>query len=354
MLKEAFDQIELFCPRCRRPGPDHIIQSELEMGDILAWDGDFILEGFLICTNPQCRFRYPILNGVPIIVKDLKGWVESSQSSLTNITGNYSGMQIWLADLVKSGAQARTEQAVSSAYLDFHYGDMEDAPAPIRSIADPASYWQTMNDMAQPSRSDHNMLAIDIGCSVGRFTFDLARLYSLAIGIDTNFAPVSLAACFQRNKQVVYERKIHGNVYKEYAKAYVPPRNVLFMVADALDPPFRAQYFDFVAALNVLDSIRIPLMLIGQIDALLKPGGELLLSSPYEWNADICNPSEWLESDESDGPAMVRLIFEGKMFKEMGLRFSVLQEQMDVPWILRNHRRYWNLFFVHLLKLRKY
>ena len=133
----------------------------------------------------------------------------------------------------------------------------------------------------------------------------------------------------------------------------MPPQNVLFLVADTLDPPFRADAFNLVAGLNLVDNVKLPLVLIGQMDALLSKGGTLILGAPYEWRADICEPAEWLENDELDAPEMVRQILEGKMFTRMGLKYEVLQEFFDVPWVLRHHDRHWSYFLVHLINAKK-
>jgi SAM-dependent methyltransferase len=127
----------------------------------------------------------------------------------------------------------------------------------------------------------------------------------------------------------------------------------LFLVADALDPPFSAESFDFVAALNLVDNVHLPLVLLGQMDALLSPGGCLLLGSPYEWRTELADPREWLETEELDAPGMVRRIIEGAIFPQMGLQYEVAEEMAQVPWPLRHHSRHWSLFLVHLIKARK-
>ena len=60
-----------------------------------------------------------------------------------------------------------------------------------------------------------------------------------------------------------------------------------------------------------------------------------------------------LENDELDAPEMVRQILEGKIFSQMQLKYEVLQEELNIPWILRNHDRYWSLFLIHIMKARK-
>ena len=210
-----------------------------------------------------------------------------------------------------------------------------------------------MIDLARPDDNEKFERSLDLGCSVGRFTFELASFSELAVGVDLNFNIVSEAARIHRTQTVAYARRKRGRWYEEVQIDYRPPQNVLFLVADCLDPPFRADSFDLVAGLNLIDNVKLPLVLIGQMDALLRQSGYLITGAPYEWRSEICEPQEWLESDELDSPEMARGIIEGKLFPQMGLNYEVVHEILDVPWILRHHDRYWSLFLLHLLKARK-
>lgn len=71
-----------------------------------------------------------------------------------------------------------------------------------------------------------------------------------------------------------------------------PGRAVL---GDALDPPFRAASFDAVLAINLLDSCRDPFLLLQQADALLRPGGTLVLSAPFHWRDEVTPPRSRLD-----------------------------------------------------------
>lgn len=329
------------------------MQYPLELGEVLRSEGDFVLEGFLVCSRAQCRFKYPVLAGVPIVLKDMKGWWRSERSKLTRVTGDAAEMRKYFEDLNLNEVQYHAERNLVSSYMDLHYGGLDDAPASFGSLADPRPFWQTVVEMAQPEPETRYERSLDLGCSVGRYTFELARLSDLAIGMDMNFKAASSAAMFQQSQEVSYERRRHGRYFEEMRSSYVPPQNVFFLVGDALDPPFGAECFDLVAGLNLVDNVKLPLVLIGQMDALLRAGGILILGAPYEWRHDICEPSEWLESEEFDAPVIVQKIIEGSMFPQMGLKYEVSQGLSDVPWTLRHHDRHWSMFLVHLLKARK-
>lgn len=329
------------------------MQSPLELGQVFTREADFVLEGFLICSDGDCGSTFPILNGVPIVLKAIKGWWHSEKFKLSCAQSIASEIREYFEALDKAEAWSDAERGLLGSYMDLHYGSFFYAPPAHATWADHRQYWERVVRVARPETEAKYEHSLDLGCSVGRYTFELARLSHIAIGVDLSFNTVSSAAKFHRVKQVSYELRKHGRHFEEVQSPYLPPQNILFLVADALDPPFRAESFDLVAGLSLVDNVRLPLVLIGQMDALLRPGGSLILGSPYEWRADICDPEEWLETDAMDGQVMVRRILEGTMFPQMGLKYEVLQELLDLPWVLRHHARHWSCFLTHLIKAKK-
>jgi len=330
-----------------------MVQSALQLGQVFKKEGDFVLEGFLVCSNADCGCAYPVLNGVPIVLRDIKEWWHSEKSRLSRITSDVRVIQDYFDALDVSEPASYAERSLLSSYMELHYGEFSDAFAAIVPWAETKQFWEAVVGMAQPEPETRYERSLDLGCSVGRYTFELSRLSDLAIGMDMNFKAVSSAAMFQQTQEVSYERRRHGRYFEEMRSSYVPAQNVFFLVGDALDPPFDAECFDLVAGLNLVDNVKLPLVLIGQMDALLRAGGSLILGAPYEWRHDICEPSEWLENEEFDAPVIVQKIIEGSMFPQMGLKYEVSQGLIDVPWTLRHHDRHWSMFLVHLLKARK-
>ncbi|MEZ4525337.1 MAG: hypothetical protein R2941_05385 [Desulfobacterales bacterium] len=55
---------------------------------------------------------------------------------------------------------------------------------------------------------------IDMGCSVGRAAFELARTADdIVLGVDMNFAMLRLASCVLRDGKTAYPRKRTGLVF---------------------------------------------------------------------------------------------------------------------------------------------
>lgn len=316
-------------------------------------EGDFIIEGFLECTNDTCLETFAIVEGVPIVVKNFKEWRRAQKSRFFNMTFRSAEMESYFKSLEETDHRNFNEKHRLSTYIEFHYSIPSDAPVFMADQADPRPYWDIVTAAGRPGDGNQYARSLDLGCSVGRYTFALARFSETAIGMDLDFSAVSYAAGLQRNNHGSFERRLHGRCFKTTEVSFEFPQNVFFLVADALDPPFRAGFFDMVAGLNLLDNVRLPLVLLGQMDALLASGGRLIVSAPYEWRTDVCEPEQWLEKEGLDATVMVRRILEGKMLPETGFKYKILQEPPRVPWVLRNHTRYWSVFLVHIITAAK-
>jgi SAM-dependent methyltransferase len=352
MNVSSFEELGLVCPRCRKATNQGLFTSKLKIGKVIEKKGDDILEGFLKCENPQCSFEYPILEGVPCVIKDMENWVKNELGLSYAFGRSCSSMERYFKDLTKKSSSNILEESHLGAYLDSHYGEFAVGSFQRQQWESASGYWDKIVEFASPGQDKKYGLSLDVGCSVGRCTFELARLSRIAVGLDLRFEPVRLAAKFEREKKVVVHRRVHGLKFEEYETSFKPSQNAFFMVADCLDPPFTMEQFDVVTSLNLIDTIKFPLMLLGQINALLCSGGTLVLSSPYEWRADITNPVEWLDRGDLDGPLMLRGILEGNLLPELDMKYDI-EKVLDAVWSLRNHDRYWSIFLVNLIRAKK-
>lgn len=323
----------------------------LGIGHVFRAEGEEILDATLTCGNGACGASYPVVGGVPIVVRDMPGWWRSQSAAVSAVLSKADALRGYFDALRDEPPEPA--RALLGTYMDFHYGDARDAPAALGPAADPRAFWAALLAAAVPGAERKYERVLDLGCSVGRYTFELARVSRLAVGIDTDFSRVYLAEQMRRCQTVSYERKARGRLFEKAAASYATPRNAGFLVADALDPPFRAGCFDLVAALNLVDSVALPLVLLAQMDALLACGGVMILCAPYEWRLEICDRSEWLETEEVPGPVMLRSILEGTMLERAGFSYRVCGECPDVPWVLRNSDRHWSLYLAHLVKAVK-
>jgi SAM-dependent methyltransferase len=293
MLFDVLERVGLFCTSCAIL-EGKIIQHKLVLVPEVA-QADFIMSGRLEC--PHCGKRYPIIDGVPCMLD-----------------------------------VSPDNQHLAAQYLDAHYG-------PINR-----RYWREMNDAKGTGT------CLDVGCSVGRYTFECGRS-GFAVGIDVNFEQLRLAARYQRSGRINYTRKRRALFSEDKKSGFKPNDNVLFLLADIHNPPFKMESFDFISALNLIDSVRFPFTALGQMDAMLKPGGTLLLSSPYTWDAEISN--DWFETEQVDPHTYTRQLLTGQRAPECGFNYRITGEKAGIPWRLRKQDTQHFVYFVDLLAAQK-
>jgi SAM-dependent methyltransferase len=294
MHQDALSHVELFCISCRTFA-GRVMQHQLMLIPQKT-EGDYVLTGWLEC--PNCKKRYPIVEGVPILVQA------------------YSNDGDHLAQ-----------------YIEAHYEIIN------------TGYWQEMNS-AKPKG-----LSLDAGCSVGRYTFECAK-NGFAVGLDINFEMLKLAVEVQRTGKIKYRRKTRSLGEEKKVSNFSPSNNVLFILADIHNPPFKMETFDFISALNLLDSIKRPLIALGQMDAMLKPRGTLFLSTPYVWNSSISE--EWLETEEIEPHEFVRLLLTGRKMPECGFNYRIIRQNKNIPWRLRQQDTLQFTYLVDKIVAEKY
>lgn len=308
MNQQVLESFTLICPACR---------NALRIGSCIKEDSGYFIEGFLDCT--ACHSRYPVIAGVPVILKDMAAWWSSIGS---DISANLS------CDILEYFAECDT---LLSTYLQSHYDGS-------------AAYWNSLRECLDTPLN----FSLDMGCATGAYTFELASHSKLAVGMDLNFRLVSAAARIQREQSIRFLRKRSCRHAEVTEYDFDLPTNVLFMVADVLEPPFLAGIFDFVSGLNLLDNVRFPLIMIGQMDALLKSGGSILLTSPFAWNSELSESVEWLENEE-----VLKSVIVGESFPQMELDYRIIREIEHLEWVLPQDDRLKSVYSVYLLLAQK-
>jgi SAM-dependent methyltransferase len=344
--------------------PDGLVVSPLELVDIIQTYEEYILYGFFKCENPDCNINYPIIEGVPCIINPTEQYWWSELSPVLDTLNLPDQIKQYILGIQTNepsssnshtkgtGLPSYVEECLMGCFMDNNYGEFTPNYRPPYQWADYRPYWKTVIDTSRPRTEKGYDMTLELGCSVGRYTFEIARMSKLVVGLDLRFRPVFEAARFQRQGVVKYNRRVRGRKFEEVQTNFEPTDNALFLVGNALDPPFLKESFDLVAGLNLLDNIKLPRILLGQMNALLRSGGILILGSPYEWRLDICELTEWLETEKMDAAETVRSILEGKVFPEYGFDY-ILESEEDIIWPLKNHDRYWSLFRANLIKAKK-
>jgi putative 4-mercaptohistidine N1-methyltranferase len=168
---------------------------------------------------------------------------------------------------------------------------------------------------------------------VGRSSFELARHCCEVIGIDASQSFIRAALEIRKQGQIHFDRTEEGTLTSRCA-ARVPPEidrtRVHFEMGDALKLRATLGDFDVVLAANLLCRLRDPAKFLARLPLLVKPGGQLVLTTPCTWLEEFTPRANWL----CRGPGAT---LDG-LRAHLDTHFNLVK-QIDLPFLIREHAR---------------
>ena len=219
-------------------------------------------------------------------------------------------------------------------YLVFHYGTAEDQFPYTFGGSDALDFPKrcALEGPAQQAGLRQGR-ALDLGCAVGRSTFELARDYQEVIGIDYSHIFINAANSLKRDGSCMASRQDEGSVTTNLelqVDTSIDRTRVSFEQGDALSIRDDIGQFDLVLACNLICRLKEPLHLIRRLADLVKPGGCLFLTTPFTWMESYTPKANWLGSESEDS-------FDG-LRRGLEPAFT-LDADWDMPFIIREHTR---------------
>lgn len=211
-------------------------------------------------------------------------------------------------------------------YLLFHYGSADEVLPWTFGPKEALGFAvRTVTELiAAPAQGR----ALDLGCAVGRSSFELASLgFSEVIGIDYSNSFIDAAKVLQTGTSLTYERLDEGSQRTTLTALAKPSEGIHFEQGDAMNLRADLGSFDLVHAANLLCRLTHPQKLIERLHDLVKPGGQLLLTTPCTWLADFTPPENWPTGSTRD------------WLKEKLSAHFTLEVERDLPFLIREHAR---------------
>lgn len=128
------------------------------------------------------------------------------------------------------------------------------------------------------------------------------------------------------------------------------------VLGDAHDPPFSAGSFAVIIALNVVDSVRDPWLVMQQCEGLLKTDGALLISSPWHFQPEITMDSARLDRGlpaDADLPWLIAGRLTGAALPGVLDGLALQHLERDLPWRVRMHDRLTWEYAIDAMLLRR-
>jgi putative 4-mercaptohistidine N1-methyltranferase len=189
-----------------------------------------------------------------------------------------------------------------SEYLLFHFGQDREILGPERNW--PEGMREALGFAVRTVRwfsAGRAERGLDLGCSVGRSAFEMARDCGEVIGIDFSHAFVRAAETLRGGGTVAYDRTEEGRLKTRLeARAPFEVAGLAFQQGDAMNLAPGLGDFDRVHAANLLCRLPEPLRLLRRFPSLVRTGGELVLATPCTWLEDFTPAGNWPEGETFD------------------------------------------------------
>jgi len=183
--------------------------------------------------------------------------------------------------------------------------------------------------------------ALDIGCAIGRSTFELARGFDEVIGVDFSARFIQEAQHLKEDGILRYTMPTEGKL-EEFYEVKLSEYNleevchkVSFWQADAcnLKPIYHG--FDLIFGGNLIDRLYDPQKFLDSLASRLNDSGVLILTSPYTWQEESTPKEKWIGGYKRDGENVTTL---DGLKEILGSEFE-LMDVKDVPFVIQETAR---------------
>jgi len=226
-------------------------------------------------------------------------------------------------------------------YLLFHYGTQKDnmnwdfgpkdTDFPKRCAEICLEYFK--QQPVAPNR------ALDIGCAVGRSTFELTPYFEEVVGIDYSHSFIDMCNHLKESSQIEYHVQNVGDLTTTLT-AKVPDNldkeKAVFLQGDACNLPLDLGCFGLVLAANLICRLHSPRSFLDRLASLVAPGGTLVITSPYTFMTEYTPKKNWVGGFPDDNGEEING-FQGLKL-HLGATFDLVAEK-NVPFVIRETER---------------
>ncbi|MGM0519030.1 MAG: 5-histidylcysteine sulfoxide synthase [Campylobacterota bacterium] len=241
---------------------------------------------------------------------------------------------------VKSNNEYRTKlndnvyetDELISQYCEFHYG---------KEHLGVKNFPKHSVELLKPYIKDlKKTKALDLGCSVGRSTFELAKDFDEVLGIDFSANFINVGVKLQKYDSLIYKIKTEGELFDEKTISLADfelddlKDKVSFMQGDACNLKDIYTGYDLIFCSNLIDRLYYPQKFLEDIPTRLNEKGMLVLLSPYTWLEDYTPKENWLGGYIKNNKEVKTLDTLKANLKDFDL-----VDTIDVPFVIKETNR---------------
>jgi 5-histidylcysteine sulfoxide synthase/putative 4-mercaptohistidine N1-methyltranferase len=241
--------------------------------------------------------------------------------------------------LQSSAAVTYETSEMLNKYLLMHWGSdaeiFENVPVAQNSMTNIVNLPKTCAELVVTHASRFER-ALDLGCAVGGSSFALARHFKAVVGIDYSHEFINSAAALQKHGVLDYVRKDSGAISKPLQARVdqdVDRSRLYFEQGDACALPLHIKGFDAVLLANVLCRLPDPIACLERMqgaNALVNPGGVLVMTTPFSWLEQYTPRERWLNGI----PAVAEVLTEFELIAQQELPFLIREHQRKFEYII--------------------
>jgi 5-histidylcysteine sulfoxide synthase/putative 4-mercaptohistidine N1-methyltranferase len=246
--------------------------------------------------------------------------------------------------------------------LDSHYGNNKRGQEMLFSPNSSLNYALRISEQVKKYASfqakGNQGRILDLGCSVGRVSFELSTLFEHVDGVDFSARYIQHCVQLQQNKAVRYSSVAEGEVThfhevtldslnkdeKCQTNKHYHTDKIYFSQGDGCN--LKAQFCDYDVILiqhNLENSYR-PRALLSALMKRIAPNGLLMVLSDYGFDEKITEKKHWLGGQKINGENQ-------SGFEALSLHLSdsfTLLNQEELPRIIKQDQRHFSLALSHL------
>lgn len=261
------------------------------------------------------------------------------------------GAMVNLSQQNNTGDVYETPQMLNE-YMLLHYGSVKETISfefgPLEALNFPERCAQLVIQWAKQLESKTER-ALDLGCSVGRATFEMTRSFQQVIGLDLSSSFIKAANHLKEQGNFTYFCKDEGELGRQLTAKIseeIERERVSFRQADACAVPPELKGFDAVLLANLICRLPSPkacLARMGGTRGLVRPGGLLVITSPYTWMEEFTPKEVWLGGYKKDNLPIYSL---DGLVSLLGDEFKLIHQE-DMPLLIREHSRKYQYIVAH-------
>lgn len=222
-----------------------------------------------------------------------------------------------------------------SQYSEFHYGDEYFG---VPNFAKASAQFCIEKMSAKPTRR-----ALDLGCAVGRCSFELATVFEHVDALDFSARFINTAHSMQARGELRYHlveegelTSFHVRRLRELGLENTADR-ITFLQGDAcnLKPAFTG--YDLIFMGNLIDRVYSPRQLLQDMTSRINPGGLLIIASPFTWLEEYTDRDQWLGGfKDANGETLSST---DALEQALAGSFKRVGAPVSIPFVIRETKR---------------